>query len=171
MTTPHGRALRLLFSLTLLAVFPAVSVTAEESEDEFTREVARYELTLANLEAYGATLAGLADWAGAKPAEAAALRKRLPKGPTAYRQTIAQIGAEPAIAVQLKQHKLTARDFVLLPMVVLQARIAALGEAQGRTFPADRINPKNPALVRAHENRVNEIMTKVAADRARAFGQ
>jgi hypothetical protein len=155
----------------MLASFLALPVTAEDTQDEFTREVARYELTLANLEAYGAMMAGLADWAEAKPAEAAAMRERLPKGPTTYQQSIAQVGDEPAIAEQLKQHKLTLRDFVLLPMVVLQARIAALGEAQGRTFPADRINPKNPALVRAHETRVNEIMTTVAADRIRVFGR
>jgi hypothetical protein len=155
----------------MLASFLALPVTAEDTQDEFTREVARYELTLANLEAYGAMMASLADWAEAKPAEAAAMRARLPKGTTTYQQSIAQVGAEPAIAEQLKQHKLTPRDFVLLPMVVLQARIAVLGEAQGRTFPADRINPKNPALVRAHEIRVNEIMSTVAADRIRAFQQ
>ena len=58
-----------------------------------------------------------------------------------------------------------------MPAVVMQAQLAALGEAQGRTFPADRINPKNIATVRANETRVGEIMAKVAADRARAFGR
>jgi hypothetical protein len=139
--------------------------------DEFTREVARYELTMPNLEAYGATMAGLADWAEAQPAEAAAMRQRAPKGPTTYPQTVAHIESDPAIAAQLKAAKLTGRDFVLLPAVVMQAQIAALGEAQGRTFPADRINPKNTALVRTNEKRVGEIMAKVTTDRARAFGR
>lgn len=75
------------------------------------------------------------------------------------------------IAAQLKAAKLTGRDFVLMPAVVMQAQIAALGEAQGRTFPTDRINPKNTALVRTNEKRVGEIMAKVAADRTRAFGR
>jgi hypothetical protein len=160
-----------LFSLPLLAAWLAIPVTAEDAPDEFTLEVARYELTLAKLEVYGEVMAGLAEWAEIKPAEASAMRERAPKGPTTYPQTVTHVESEPAIAEQLKKHQLTGRDFVLLPMAVLQARIAALGEAQGRTFPADRINPKNTALVRAHETRVNEIMTKVAADRARAFGR
>ncbi|MBK8859003.1 MAG: hypothetical protein IPN11_15375 [Opitutaceae bacterium] len=171
MSIPHGHALRLLFSLPLLAAWLAIPVTAEDAPDEFTREVARYELTLPNLEAYGAVMAGLADWAEAKPAEAAAMRQRAPKGPTTYPQTVAHIESEPAIATQLKAAKLTGRDFVLIPAVVMQAQIAALGEAQGRTFPTDRINPKNTELVRASETRVREIMAKVTTDRARAFGR
>lgn len=159
------RRLPLLLAALLVAPAPA------ETMDEFTREVARYELTMPNLEAYGAALAGLADWAAAKPADAAALQQRAPKGPTTYPQTLAYIAGEPAIAAQLKAARLTGRDFVLMPAVVLQAQLAVLGEAQGRTFPADRINPKNTAVVRTHEKRVGEIMTKVAADRARAFGR
>lgn len=171
MTTPHGHALRLLFSLALLASLLALPVAADDAQDEFTREVARYELTLANLEAYGAMMAGLADWAKAKPAEASAMRERAPKSPTTYPQTVAHVESEPAISAQLTAAKLTGRDFVLMPAVVMQAQIAALGEAQGRTFPSDRINPKNIALVRTNEARVREIMTKVTTDRARAFGR
>lgn len=163
--------LLLLRRLPLLLAALLISPASAQPMDEFTREVARYELTMPNLEAYGAALADLAEWAGAKPAEAAALRQRAPKGPTTYPQTLAYIAGEPAIAAQLKAAKLTGRDFVLLPAVVMQAQIAALGEAQGRTFPADRINPKNTAVVRANEKRVGEIMTKVAADRVRAFGR
>ncbi len=100
MTTPHGHALCLLLSLPLLAAFLSVPVSAEDAQDEFTREVARYELTLANLEAYGATMAGLAEWAEAKPAESAAMRQRAPKDPTTYPQTVAYVESEPAIATQ-----------------------------------------------------------------------
>ena len=163
------RHLRLLpLWLAALVVSPAQSA---ETMDEFTREVARYELTLPKLEAYGAAMAGLADWAEAKPAEATAMRHRAPKGPTTYPQTVAHIESEPTITTQLKTAKLTGRDFVLMPAVVMQAQIAALGEAQGRTFPADRINPKNTALVRTNETRVREIMAKVTTDRARVFGR
>jgi len=157
MSIPHGHALRLLFSLPLLAAWLAIPVTAEDAPDEFTREVARYELTLPNLEAYGAVMAGLADWAEAKPAEAAAMRQRAPKGPTTYPQTVAHIESEPAIATQLKTTKLTGRDFVLMPVVVMQAQIAALGEAQGgpsqptastrRTLPSSA--PTSRAFVRS----------------------
>ncbi len=156
--------------MLLIAVFLSPARAADPM-DEFTREVARYELTMPKLEGFGAVMAGLAEWAAAKPAEAAALRQRAPKGATPYAQAVAQVEAEPAIAEQLKKHHLTGRDFALLPMVVLQAQIAALGEAQGRTFPADRINPKNIATLRAHEARVSAIMAKVTTDRGRAFGR
>ena len=167
------RSSPLLFLRRLPLLLTAILVSSASAQpmDEFTREVARYELTMPNLEAYGAALAGLAEWAETKPAEAAALRQRAPKGPTTYPQTLAYIAGEPAIAAQLKAAKLTGRDFVLMPAVVMQAQLAALGEAQGRTFPADRINPKNIATVRANEPRVGEIMAKVAADRARTFGR
>jgi hypothetical protein len=167
----HRTPLPLRLLSWCLAAVVVSSAQSAESMDEFTREVARYELTMPNLEAYGATMAGLADWAEAQPAEAAAMRQRAPKGPTTYPQTVAHIESDPAIAAQLKAAKLTGRDFVLLPAVVMQAQIAALGEAQGRTFPADRINPKNTALVRTNEKRVGEIMAKVTTDRARAFGR
>jgi hypothetical protein len=146
------------------------SVRAADAPDEFTKEVAQYELTLPNLEAYGAAMTGVADWAVANPAQAAKMNQRTPKGPTSFKDTIAHVESEPAIAEQLKKHKLTGRDFVLIPSVLMQAQIAALGEAQGRTFPADRINPKNTALVRANEARVGEIMTKLNADRSRLAG-
>jgi hypothetical protein len=155
----------------VLAAAVVVPGRAAEKLDEFTQAVARYELKLPKLEAYGAVMAGVAAWAEANPAKADALRARAPKGPSSFKQAIAQIEAEPAIAEQLKKHQLSARDFALIPMAVLQAQIAALGEAQGRTFPADRINPQNTALVRAHEARVGEILKKVTADRARAFGK
>ena len=154
--------------LVLLAAAPA---RAADDLDEFTRAVASYELTMPNLEAYGATLASLAEWAAAQPAKAAQMRARLRKGPATYPQSIAHVESVPVVAEQLKKNKLTGRDFVVLPMVVMQGQIAALGEAKGLTFPADRINPKNTALVRAHEKRVGEIMAKVTADHIRAFGQ
>lgn len=161
----------LLRRLPLLLAVLLVSAASAQPMDEFTREVARYELTMPNLESYGAAMAGMADWAEAKPAEAAAMQRRAPRGPTTYPQTLAYIGREAVLATLLQKHHLTTRDFVLLLPAVMQAQLAVLGEAQGRTFPADRINPKNTALVRAHEKRVGEIMTKVAADRARAFGR
>jgi len=47
----HGRALRLLLSLPLLAAWFAVPVTAEDAPVDFTREVARDELTATQLKA------------------------------------------------------------------------------------------------------------------------
>jgi hypothetical protein len=166
----HRHSTLRLFTWLLVAGV-LLPVRGAEKMDEFTQAVAQYELTLPKLESYGAVLAGVAAWAEANPTKAAALRARAPKGPSTFKQAIAQIEAEPAIAEQLKKHQLTARDFALIPMAAMQAQIAALGEAQGRTFPADRINPKNTALVRAHEVRVGEILKQVTADRARAFGR
>jgi hypothetical protein len=157
--------------LSVLVLVRAVASGAQGAADEFTREVARYELSLTRLEAYGATLSALAEWALARPVEAAALRQREPKGPATFPQSVAHVASEPVIATLLQKNKLTARDFVLIPVVVMQAQMAALGEAQGRTFPADRINPKNTAVVRDHEKRVAAILAKVATDRARLAGR
>jgi hypothetical protein len=53
----------------------------------------------------------------------------------------------------------------------MQAQIAAMGEAQGHSFPAERINPKNVALAKENGPRIDAIMRKVAADRARVSGR
>jgi hypothetical protein len=130
--------------------------------------VAKYELTMPQLEAYGTAMSGLAEWAKANPAKASAMTKRTHKGPSTLKQTIAYLESEPAIAAQLKEHQLTGRDYALIPSVLMQAQITAMGEAQGRSFPA---NPKNIALIRNNEKRVGEIMAKARNDRSRIFDQ
>lgn len=168
----HSNVLRSISRLVaLVIVLTGTQAWSAEAPDEFTRKVAKYELTLPNLEAYGKVMSGIAEWAKAKPAKVAALLKRAPQGPTTLKQSIAHMESEPAIAEVLNKNKLAGRDFVLIPMVVMQARIAVLGEAQGRAFPSDRINPKNTALVRAHEAQLNDIMSKATTDRVRAFGR
>lgn len=157
----------LVAAAALLVTTPA---GAQEEPDELTRMVAAYELTLPRVEAYGAVHAGLAAWATANPAEAEQLRARLPRGRATIAQSVAHLAGEPVIRTILERHNLTGLDFVLIPVAVLQARIAALGEAQGRTFPTDRINPANTAFARANAARLDSIMGKVAIDRATAFG-
>ena len=76
---------------------------------------------------------------------------------------------EPAVKSLLDQHKVTGLDMVVLPMAVMQAQVAALGESQGRSFPADRINPKNVALAKANGAAIDAVMKKAQADRLRAF--
>jgi len=75
------------------------------------------------------------------------------------------------VKLLLDQHKATGLDMVVLPMAVMQAQVAALGESQGRTFPADRINPKNVALAKANGPAIDAVMKKVEADRMRTFLQ
>lgn len=167
---------RFVAALPLCAflMVPAVSRAQASSAkpDELTMAVARYELTMDVIEAYGRVMAGLATWAEGDPAAAAALRSRAPKTSTkSIKSAVAQIEREAVVKGRLNEQKISSRDFLLLPMVVMQAQIAVLGESQGRTFPPDRINPKNVALVRANEARINDVMAKIAADRARAFGR
>jgi hypothetical protein len=152
----------------LLCALPAF---AQTGSDELTRMVAAYDLTMQRIEAYGAVMSGLADWAVAKPKEAEAMRARTPKGPKTVEQSAAAIEKEPAVKALLDKYKITGRDLVLIPVAVMQAQIAAMGEAQGRTFPADKINAKNTALAKANGPRIDEIMRKVAADRAKVSGK
>jgi hypothetical protein len=162
---------RILGLAALVVALTGTLGRADDALDEFTKEVAQYELTMPLLEAYGAVMSDLADWAKANPEQAAEMNQRTPRGPTSFKETMAHLESEPVIAESLKKNQLTGRDFVLIPTVLMQAQIAAMGEAQGRSFPADRINPKNPALIRDHEKRVGEIMTKLNADRARLAGR
>lgn len=159
-----------LLSLLLLAQ-PPTALAAETGMEELTRMVTAYELTLAKVEAYGAVLAGIGDWAEAHPEQAKALRARAPKGLAGVEQAATVIESEPELKALLDKHQLSGRDFVLIPTAMMQARLAVLGEAQGRSFPAGQINPRNLALAKAHAARMDAIMHQAAADRLRAFGR
>ena len=154
-----------------IVLFCAIPVSAQTGHDELTRMVAAYELTMPRIESYGAVIAGMAEWAAAKPKEAAALRAREPKGMATVAQSAAILESEPAVKALLDRHKITGHDMVVLPMTVMQAQIAALGESQGRSFPSDRINPKNIALAKDNGARIDTIMRKASGDRVRAFGR
>ncbi len=150
-----------------LALLPAVALVGQASQDDLVKKVAAYTLTLPKIEAFGAMMGDLADWAAKHRKEAKALGARAPKG---LEGTAAFLKREPVLQAQLKAHQLTEEDYMLLPMATLQAGIAVLGEAQGRTSPADRINPANIALVKANQARVDAVMAKVRADQARMAG-
>jgi hypothetical protein len=144
---------------------------AQTNSDDLTKMVAAYELTMPRIEGYGAVMAGIADWAGKDPKGMAAMIGRAPKGPTSVQDSAAIFEKEPAVKALLDRHKVSGLDVMLVPMAVMQAQIAALGESQGRTFPADRINPKNVALAKANGAAIDAVMKKAQADRLRAFPQ
>jgi hypothetical protein len=160
------------FLLALLLLLPARFIAAAETAtDTLTRLVATYELTLARVEAYGAVLAGIADWAEAHPEQAKALRARAPKGLAEVDTAAKVIESEPELKALLDQHQISGRDVVLIPVALLQARLAVLGEAQGKTIAPGLVNPKNLALAKAKGERLDAIMHKAAGDRVRAFGR
>lgn len=169
MRTMRSAVARHAVAIAAVSVVCAAPAWAQDEQDELVRMVAVYELTMPRVESFGGAYAGLAEWATANPTEAVALRERLQRG-QGVAEIVAALEREPVIIGLLERNHLTARDFVLIPSAVLQARIAVQGEAQGRTFPADRINTRNIAFARLNAARVDSIMSKVAVDRVRAFG-
>lgn len=157
--------------LLLLLALISGAVAAESGRDELTRMVVAYELTMARVEAYGTVLAGIADWAEAHPEPAKALRARAPKGLADVERAAAVLESEPALKAFFDKHQLSGRDFVLIPAVMMQARLAVLAEGQGKKFPPGQVNPKNLALARTNATRMDAIMHQAAADRVRAFGR
>lgn len=156
-------------AIILSLLLCAAGAGAQSNSDELTKMVAVYELTMPRIEGYGAVMAGIADWAGKDPKAVAALMARAPKGPVSVQDSAAMFEREPAVKSLLDKHKVTGLDLVVLPMAVMQAQVAALGESQGRTFPADRINPKNVALAKANGAAIDAVMKKAQTDRLRAF--
>lgn len=157
--------------LLLLLALLCGAAAAETGPEQLTRLVTDYELTMARVEAYGAVLAGIADWAEAHPAQTKALQAKAPRGLADVEQAAAVLESEPALKVLLDKHRLSGRDFVLIPAAMMQARLAVLAEAQGRKLPPGQVNPKNLALAKAHAARMDAIMHQAAADRLRAFGR
>lgn len=151
----------------LLALAHSLVLAAQPSEDDLTRRVAVHVLTLPNIESYGAVMGDLADWAAKHPAAFKALNRRAPKGDAGVPAQIAFLQGEPVIQTLLKRHHLTEEAYILVPMATMQASIALLGEQQGRTFPTDRINPANIALVKANQTRIDAIFLKLRADQAK----
>jgi hypothetical protein len=152
-----------------LFILCATGAEAQTNSDDLTKMVAVYELTMPRIEGYGAVMAGIADWAAKDPKAMAAMMGRAPKGPVSLQDSAVIFEKEPAVKALLDQHKVTGLDMVVLPMAVMQAQIAVLGESQGRAFPADRINPKNIALAKANGAAIDAVMKKAQADRLRAF--
>lgn len=153
----------------ILILLCATGAEAQINSDDLTKMVAVYELTMPRIEGYGAVMAGIADWAAKDPKAVSAMMGRAPRGPMSVQDSAAIFEKEPAVKSLLDTHKITGMDMVVLPMAVMQAQIAALGESQGRTFPADRINPKNVALARANGAAIDAVIKKAQADRLRAF--
>lgn len=114
-------------------------------------------------------MAGIADWAKKDPKAVTALMDRSPKGPSSVEVSAAVFEKEPAIKALLDKHRITGKDVILLPMVVMQAQLVALAESQGRTIPPGPYNPKNVAVAKANGPAIDAIMTKARADQARAF--
>lgn len=155
----------------ILFLLCATGAEAQTNSDDLTKMVATYDLTMARVEGYGAVMAGIADWAGKDPKAIAAMVGRAAKGPMSLQDSAAIFEKEPAVKALLDRHKVTGLDMVVLPMAVMQAQVAALGESQGRSFPADRINPKNIAFAKANGAAIDAVMKKAQADRQRAFPQ
>ena len=158
-----------MYIALILLLLCAPGAEAQTTSDDLAKIVAGYELSLPRIEGYGAVMAGLADWAGKDPKAVKAMMARAPKGEISVQDSAAILENEPAVKVLLDQHKVTGLDLVVLPMAVMQAQIAVLGESQGRTFPAERINPKNIALVRENAAAIDSVMKKAQADSARAL--
>lgn len=161
----------ILLALWLLLPARFTGAAAETGMEELTRLVTAYELTLARVEAYGAVLAGIGDWAEAHPEQAKALRARAPKGLAGVETAARVIESEPELKALLDQQRISGRDFVLIPAALLQARLAVLGEEQGKTITPGLVNPRNLALARANAERLDAIMRQAASDRVRAFGK
>ncbi len=153
----------------ILFLLCATGAEAQTNSDDLTKIVAVYDLTMPRIEGYAAVMAGIADWAGKDPKAVAAMMGRAPKGPMSVQDSAAIFEKEPAVKSLLDKHKVSGLDMVVLPMAVMQAQVAALGESQGHTFPVDRINPKNIALAKANGAAIDAVMKKALADRLRAF--
>lgn len=158
-------------ALILILLCATTTAAAQTNQDALTRMVFTYELTMPRIEGFGEVMAGIAEWAGKDPKAVAAMMARAPKGPATVEDSAAIFEKEPAVKALLDRHKVTGLDMVVLPIAVMQAQIAALGESQGHTFPADRINPQNIALAKANGAAIDGVMKKAQADRLRAFPQ
>jgi hypothetical protein len=155
--------------LLLLLVTPAEP--RQISQEELTKLVSTYDLTMAKIDGYGAVTAGIAEWAAANPKPLAALMARAPKGTSTVAASGAVFESEPAVKALLDRHKITGIDMVVLPMAVMQAQILVLADQQGRTVPPGPFNPKNVPVVKANGSAIDKVMTKARADMARAFGR
>ena len=150
-----------------LFLFAASAPAAQTSQAELEKLVSTYELTMPRIEGFGGVAAGLADWAKKDPKAAKALVSRTPQGMSSIEAAAAVFEKEPAVKTLLDKHKITGKDFALVPIVVMQIQLVALGESQGRTMPPGPYNPKNVAVVKANGPAIDAIMTKARADMAR----
>lgn len=142
---------------------PAAPAGPPGVEDEdLTAAVRSHPITVAKVEAYAAAVKALREAAAKDPAVAAPFRSM--ERFASISASAARLEAVPAVKAILDRHRVTGRDFVLTPTVILAARAAVLAERAGQGPPAPTRDPPAVALWREQGPKLEPIVTAFLAD-------
>jgi len=148
--------------LALVVAGPSLSATRIEIPDKETLK--SFRLTTDNVRKAAAVSLRLASEAAKDPALARLLARHGPR--TASLDERAKVlERDPRIASSLRAESIAAREYVMVQVTVVQARlVAALHERGVQLDPADVREALNPANVQFVESHAKEIDELVRAD-------
>lgn len=146
-----------------LALWSVVLNTAfADTQDELTRAVVGYEVTLPKVEAYESSLADLVQWAQAHPNDAKPFRDKNART-SSLDEAAKRLESVPGIKSILDKHQITGKDMSLMTMALLSSRAVLMAEKRGITMPPGHFNPASVAMVRANDAKVDKLLERIMA--------
>lgn len=145
----------LLCALIVLILLWSAPVRAgAPADEELSRAVAAYEITLDRAERVARCMDDLGAWALRNPAEVKRINRKVGQGAPLGR-TLQVMEAEPALQERIARHGTTARDLVLLPLALFAAQGWTEGSSPGGTPPA--VNLVNVRFLAEHREAVAHL--------------
>lgn len=146
------------------------STAFADSQDELTKSVASYEITMPRIEAYEAALGDLVKWARAHPNESKPLRN-INNQITSLEAAAKQFESVPAIRDILARYQLTGKDMTFMPTALLSSRAVVFAEKRGMTMPPGQFNAASVALVRSNYDQVEKSVERIMSHLAVLRGE
>lgn len=133
--------MRLLLAALLSLVLATPAAWAAETEDSYAREVAGFRLDMALVQHMTAAAADMKAYLQADPDEARKVQEDA-NAEQSLGQAIAGMEKQPAFAAILKKNGLTARQYVLGALALMQAGMGAWAVQKGGPDTWDRLKAK-----------------------------
>lgn len=136
------------------------NVAFAEPQDELTKAVVEYEVTLPRVEAYAGALDDLVTWSKTHQKESQLFRDKNNRI-TSLDDAAKRLESVPGIKAILDAHQITCKDMSLMPMALLSSRAVVFAEKRGMTMPPGQSNAASVAMVRANDAKIEKLLETI----------
>jgi hypothetical protein len=151
-----------LLAFCLALWIAAFNSAFADSQDELTRAIVGYEVTLPKVEAYESALADLVHWSKANPKDTKLFLDKNTRI-SSLDEAAKRLESVPGIKSILDKHQLAGRDMSLMTMALLSSRAVVMAEKNGMMMPPGHFNVASVAMVRANDAKVDKLLERIMA--------
>lgn len=134
----------------------AFNTAFADSQDELTKAVVEYEVTLPRVEAYAGALGDLVAWSKTHPKETQLFRDKKSRF-TSLEDAVKRLESVPGIKAILDARQITGKDMSLMPMALLSSRAVVFAEKRGIDPPPFQTNAASVAMYRANDEKLEKL--------------